>query len=134
MEATTGPLGQGVAMSVGMAIAGRYLAERYNRPGFELINYHVYALSGDGCMMEGISHEAASLAAHLQLSNLTWIYDRNRITIEGKIDIAFTEDVVTLQRVWLEHHVHVQDANDLEQITTALKATNDTKDHPDDDY
>src|SRR4051794_36798647 len=81
IETTTGPLGQGVATSVGMAIASRWLAAHYNRPGFEMFDYDVYALAGDGCMMEGISNEAASLAGHLKLSNLCWIYDNNHITI-----------------------------------------------------
>src|SRR5690349_12828517 len=96
VEATTGPLGQGVATSVGMAIAGRWLAAHFNRPGFEdLIDFNVYALCGDGCMMEGISHEAASLAGHLKLANLCWIYDNNRITIEGHTALAFSDDTAT---------------------------------------
>ena len=94
VETTTGPLGQGYANSVGMALAGKWLASRYNQPGFEAVyNFNVYALGGDGCMMEGISSEAASLAGHLKLSNLCWIYDSNRITIEGGTPLAFTEDV-----------------------------------------
>ena len=93
VETTTGPLGQGVATSVGMAIAQRWLAATYNRPGFDLFDYDVYALAGDGCMMEGISGEAASLAGHLKLSNLCWIYDDNKITIEGSTSLAFSEDV-----------------------------------------
>src|SRR5271165_6713486 len=96
VETTTGPLGQGVATSVGMAIGRQWLAARYNQPGFEnLFDFNVYALCGDGCMMEGISSEAASLAGHLQLSNLCWIYDNNHITIEGNTSLAFTEDVAT---------------------------------------
>src|SRR5258706_2803231 len=86
-------MGQGVATSVGMAIAEKWLAARYNRPDFELFGYRIYALCGDGCMMEGISSEAASVAGHLKLDNLCWIYDNNHITIEGKTDITFTEDV-----------------------------------------
>ena len=93
VETTTGPLGQGVATSVGMAIAGKWLAARYNRPGFDIFDYRVYSLCGDGCMMEGVSSEAASLAGHLKLSNLCWIYDNNHITIEGPTTITFTEDV-----------------------------------------
>ena len=93
VETTTGPLGQGVATSVGMGIAEKWLANHYNRPGFEIFNYNVYAVCGDGCMMEGISSEAASLAGHLGLDNLCWIYDNNHITIEGNTRIAFTEDV-----------------------------------------
>ncbi len=93
VETTTGPLGHGVATSVGMAMAGQWLAARYNRDGFPLFDFSVYALAGDGCMMEGISSEAASLAAHQGLSNLCWIYDSNRVTIEGHTGITFTEDV-----------------------------------------
>ncbi|HST75958.1 MAG TPA: transketolase, partial [Acetobacteraceae bacterium] len=93
VETTTGPLGQGVATSVGMAVAARWLGATYNRPGFDIFDFNVYALCGDGDMMEGISSEAASLAGHLRLSNLCWIYDSNRVTIEGHTDIAFTEDV-----------------------------------------
>jgi transketolase len=87
VETTTGPLGQGVATSVGMAIADRWLAGHFNRPGYELFDYNVYALAGDGCMMEGVSGEAAPLAGHLKLGNLCWIYDRNRITIENSADL-----------------------------------------------
>jgi transketolase len=93
VETTTGPLGQGVATSVGIALAGKWLAERYNRPDITLFDYNVYSLAGDGCMMEGISAEAASLAGHLRLSNLCWIYDNNHITIEGNTSLAFSEDV-----------------------------------------
>ena len=93
VETTTGPLGQGVATSVGMAIAGRWLAERYNRDDLTVFDFDVYALAGDGCMMEGVASEAASLAGHLRLANLCWIYDSNRVTIEGHTDITFTEDV-----------------------------------------
>jgi transketolase len=95
VETTTGPLGQGVATSVGMAIVGHWMAEYFNRPGFEMFNFEVYALAGDGCMMEGVSNEAASLAGHLKLSNLCWIYDNNKITIEGHTDWAFSDDVAT---------------------------------------
>ena len=93
VESTTGPLGQGVATSVGMAIAQRWLAAHFNRPDHDLISYNIYALCSDGCLMEGISSEAASLAGHLGLSNLIWIYDSNRITIEGNTNLAFSEDV-----------------------------------------
>ena len=92
VETTTGPLGQGLATSVGMAIASQWLAARYNRPGYPLFDFRAWAICGDGCLMEGISSEAASLAGHLELSNLCWIYDSNRITIEGHTDLAFTED------------------------------------------
>ena len=96
VETTTGPLGQGLATSVGMAIAGQMAGDAsFNRPDFPMFDYDVYALCGDGCMMEGVSSEAASLAGHLKLGNLCWIYDNNRITIEGLTRLAFTEDVAT---------------------------------------
>jgi transketolase len=130
VETTTGPLGQGVATSVGMAIAGRWLANYFNRPGFEMFNYHTYAICGDGCMMEGISTEAASLAGHLQLSNLCWIYDNNHITIEGNTAWAFSEDVAT-KYIGLGWNVtRVGDANDLEMLSRALNVANKTKDRP----
>ena len=90
---TTGPLGTGIATSVGMAIAGLWQAATFNRPGFGLFDYDVYAIAGDGCLMEGIGAEAASLAGHLKLSNLCWLYDNNKITIEGSTSLAFSEDV-----------------------------------------
>ncbi len=93
VETTTGPLGQGIATSVGMAIAQRWLAARYNKPQFAVFDYNIYAVCGDGCLMEGIGSEAASLAGHLGLDNLCWIYDNNHITIEGNTRLAFTEDV-----------------------------------------
>jgi len=93
VETTTGPLGQGVGNSVGMAIAAKWLAERFNRPGFEIFNYNVYAFCGDGDLMEGVASEAASLAGHLKLPNLCWIYDNNRVTLDGPADWSFTEDV-----------------------------------------
>jgi transketolase len=130
IETTTGPLGQGVANSVGMALAARWSAERYNRPGFPLFDYNVYALAGDGCMMEGISSEAASLAAHLKLSNLCWIYDSNHITIEGKTDLAFSEDVGKRFLAYGWNVVHVEDANNLGQIEQALRAFEQTTDRP----
>jgi transketolase len=121
VESTTGPLGQGVSTSVGMAIAGRWLAETYNRPRFELFNFNVYALCGDGDMMEGISSEAASLAGHLQLPNLCWIYDSNRVTIEGHTDIAFTEDVAARFLAYGWEVTRVPDPNDTELVARALK-------------
>src|SRR5262249_27572696 len=93
VEVTTGPLGQGVADSVGMAIAEAWLAARYNRPGFEIFGYNIYVVCGDGDMMEGVSSEAASLAGHLALDNLCWIYDNNRISIDGTTHITFTQDI-----------------------------------------
>lgn len=130
VECTTGPLGQGVANSVGMAIAREWLAQTYNRPGFEVFNYDVYALCGDGDMMEGISGEAASLAGHQKLSHLCWIYDSNRITIEGSTDLAFSEDVETRFRGYHWNVLHVTDANDLGQLDAALRAFKSTIDRP----
>ncbi len=120
VEATTGPLGQGVANSVGMALAGRWLAANYNRPGFELFDFDVYALAGDGCMMEGVASEAASLAAHQRLSKLCWIYDSNRVTIEGHTDITFTEDVGARFVAYGWNVVTVADVNDMQAVSRAL--------------
>ncbi len=131
VETTTGPLGQGVATSVGMAIGRQWLAARYNRPGFEdLFDFNVYALCGDGCMMEGISSEAASLAGHLRLSNLCWIYDNNRITIEGHTTLAFTEDVATRFIGYGWNVTRVGDANDLDMLARAFRTFLNTKDRP----
>jgi transketolase len=120
VEATTGPLGQGVANSVGMAIAAQWLAARYNRDDFPIFDFNVYALAGDGCMMEGISSEAASLAGHLELANLCWIYDSNRVTIEGHTDIAFTEDVAARFIAYGWNVTTVADVNDLGSVARAL--------------
>ncbi|PYP97984.1 MAG: transketolase [Gemmatimonadetes bacterium] len=130
VETTTGPLGQGVATSVGMAIAGRWMARYFNRPGFDLFDYDVYALAGDGCMMEGISGEAASLAGHLQLSNLCWIYDNNKITIEGHTDWAFSEDVATRFIAYRWNVTRVGDANDLDMLRRAFHTFRATTDRP----
>ena len=130
VEATTGPLGQGVATSVGMAIAQKWLAQRYNRPGFEIFNYNIYTIAGDGCMMEGVSSEAASLAAHLGLDNLCWIYDNNHITIEGNTRITFTEDVAARFLAYGWNVLRVSDANDLEHIKQALAVFRQTQDRP----
>jgi transketolase len=130
VEATTGPLGQGVAMTVGMAIAARWKAACFNRPGFELFNNDVYALCGDGCMMEGISGEAASLAGHLKLSNLCWVYDSNRITIEGSTALAFTEDVATRFLGYGWNILRVGDANDLAMVSRAFTTFQKTVDRP----
>ncbi len=121
IETTTGPLGQGVATSVGMAIASRWLAARYDRPGFELFDFDAYALAGDGCLMEGVTAEAASLAGHLRLSNLCWIYDNNRITIEGNTALAFSEDVATRFVGYGWNVTRVGDANDLEMLSRAFE-------------
>jgi len=122
VETTTGPLGQGVATSVGMAIAGKWLAARYNRPDHDVFTFRVSAVCGDGCMMEGISSEAASLAGHLKLDNLCWIYDNNHITIEGSTDLAFTEDVAARFAAYGWNVAHVRDANDLDSVDRALDA------------
>ena len=130
VETTTGPLGQGVATSVGMAIAERWLASYFNRPGFDLFDYDIYALCGDGCMMEGISGEAASLAGHLKLANLCWIYDNNKITIEGNTALAFSDDVATRFIGYGWNVTRVGDANDLEMLERALKTFKNTTDRP----
>jgi len=130
VETTTGPLGQGVATSVGMAIASRWLAERYNRDEFTMFDFDVYAMAGDGCMMEGVSAEAASLAAHLRLANLCWIYDSNRVTIEGHTDIAFTEDVAARFIAYGWNITTVADANDTESIARALHTFKAEKERP----
>jgi transketolase len=131
IETTTGPLGQGVATSVGMALAERWEAHYFNKPGFEdLINFNVYAICGDGCMMEGVSGEAASLAGHLKLSNLCWIYDNNRITIEGSTALAFTEDVATRFIAYGWNVTRVGDANDLEMLERAFQTFHNSHDRP----
>jgi transketolase len=130
VETTTGPLGQGVATSVGMGIAQKWLANRYNRPGFEIFDYNIYAVCGDGCLMEGISSEAASLAGHLGLDNLCWVYDNNHITIEGKTRITFTEDVEARFLAYGWNVLRVGNANDLERIEQALDIFRKTKDRP----
>ncbi len=130
VETTTGPLGQGVANSVGMAIAERWLAEYFNRPGFELFNYNVWAICGDGDMMEGISSEAASIAGHLKLSNLCWIYDNNHITIEGNTDLAYDENVAARFAAYGWDVQHVLDANDLVALAGAYTHALGVKDRP----
>ena len=130
VETTTGPLGQGVATSVGMALAGRWMAQYFNRPNFDLFNYRVYALCGDGCMMEGVSGEAASIAGHLKLSNLCWIYDNNRITIEGNTSWAFSDDVATRFIGYGWNVTRVGDANDLEMLARAFTTFKNTTDRP----
>ena len=130
VETTTGPLGQGVATSVGMALAGVWMAQHFNRPDFEMFNYNVYAVCGDGDMMEGVSGEAASLAGHLELSNLCWIYDNNRITIEGHTGLAFSEDVATRFIGYGWNVTRVGDANDLEMLARAYRCFLQTNDRP----
>ena len=130
VETTTGPLGQGMATSVGMAMAGRWMAHYFNRQDFEMFNYDVYALCGDGCMMEGVSSEAASLAGHLKLSNLCWVYDNNKITIEGHTDWAFGDDVATRFVAYGWNVTRVGDANDLEMLERAFRTFKNSCDRP----
>jgi transketolase len=130
VETTTGPLGQGIATSVGMAIARKWLAARYNKPGHEVFDYNIYAICGDGCLMEGVGSEAASLAGHLALDDLCWVYDNNHITIEGKTRITFTEDVAARFRAYGWSVLHVGDANDLRAIEDALATFREMKGRP----
>jgi transketolase len=130
VETTSGPLGQGIANSVGMAIAAKFLGSRYNKPGFDVFDYNVYAVCGDGCLMEGVGSEAASLAGHLRLDNLCWIYDNNHITIEGSTEIAFTEDVAARFLAYRWNVLRVADANDIDRIEQALRIFQQTKGRP----
>ena len=130
VETTTGPLGQGVGNSVGMAMARWWMAKHFNRPGFEMFDYDVYVICGDGDMMEGITGEAASLAGHHRLSNLCWIYDNNKITIEGHTALAFSEDVATRFIGYGWNVTRVSDANDLEMLERALQVFKSTTDRP----
>jgi transketolase len=130
VETTTGPLGHGVATSVGMAIAGKWMAAYFNRPDFEMINFNAYSICGDGCMMEGVSGEAASLAGHLKLNNLCWIYDNNHITIEGNTSWAFSDDVAVRFIGYGWNVVRVGDANDLEMLDRAYRTFQKTPDRP----
>jgi transketolase len=130
VEATTGPLGQGIAMSVGMAIAEKWLANRYNRPSYEIFDYNIYAVCGDGCMMEGVGSEAASLAGHLALDNLCWIYDNNHITIEGSTRITFSEDIAARFLGYGWNVLRVGDANDIDRIEHALDIFRKNKGRP----
>jgi len=130
VETTTGPLGQGCGNSVGMAIASRWLAERYNRPDFTLFDYDVYVICSDGDLMEGVGSEAASLAGHLGLSNLCWIYDNNTITIEGHTDLAFSEDVESRFKGYHWNVLRVGDANDTSRLAEALRSFRHTRDRP----
>ena len=130
VEMTIGPLGRGIGTSVGMAIAEKWLEQYFNRPGFDLIDYRVFALASDGCMMEGISHEAASLAGHLGLNNLVWIYDNNSITIEGKTELAFSEDIGARFRAYNWQVQHVKDANDPDALANSLRQAVNTAEKP----
>ncbi len=130
IETTTGPLGQGVGNSVGMAIGSKFLGAKYNRPGIDLFDYDVYALCSDGDLMEGIASEAASIAGHLKLSNLCWIYDDNGITIEGHTDLAFSENMAVKFQGLGWHTIHVSDANDLSALQAAFDEFKATADKP----
>ena len=130
VETTTGPLGQGCGTSVGMAMAQRWMATRYNKPGFPLFDYRVYVLCSDGDMMEGISHEAGSTAGHLRLSNLVWIYDSNHITIEGNTDLAFSENVAARFAAYGWHTITLPDANDTAAFTRAMAEAASVTDRP----
>jgi transketolase len=130
IETTTGPLGQGVGNSVGIAIAGKWLAANFNRPDFEIFNYNVYAMCSDGDLMEGVGSEAASLAGHLKLSNLCWIYDHNSITLDGPADWSFSEDVMTRFVGYGWNVTRVVDANDLEMLSRAFNIFLQTTDRP----
>ncbi|HTC09551.1 MAG TPA: transketolase [Acetobacteraceae bacterium] len=130
VETTTGPLGQGIATSVGMAIARKFLGARYNRPGFDIFDYNIYAVCGDGCMMEGVGSEAASLAGHLALDDLCWIYDNNHITLDGKASLSFSEDVAARFMGYHWNVLRVGDANDLQLIENAFAVFRATKDRP----
>jgi len=130
VETTTGPLGQGAGNSVGMAIASRWLGEHFNRPGFDLFNFNVYAICGDGDFMEGVASEAASLAGHLKLSNLCWIYDNNRVTLDGPADWSFSEDVASRFLGYGWNITHVGDANDLDALAKAYGTFLNTKTRP----
>jgi transketolase len=130
VEATTGPLGQGIANSVGMAMARKWLGSRFNKPGFDIFDYNIYAVCGDGCLMEGVGAEAASLAGHLGLDDLCWIYDNNHVTLDGLTKVTFTEDVTVRFLGYGWNVLRVGDANDLEKIGHALEVFRHTKGRP----
>jgi transketolase len=130
VETTTGPLGQGIGNSVGMAMAAKWLGANYNQPGFDIFDYNVYAMCGDGDMMEGVGCEAASLAGHLRLSNLCWIYDNNHVTLDGPANWSFSEDVGARFKAYGWNVTHVSDANDLDQLAKAYQNFLDTNDRP----
>jgi transketolase len=130
VETTTGPLGQGCGNSVGMALAGRWLAKHFNRPDFTVFDYDIYVVCGDGDMMEGVSSEAASFAGHQMLGNLCWFYDSNRVTIEGHTDLAFSENVAARFLAYGWNVQHVGDVNDQERLVQAIEIFRQTKDAP----
>src|SRR5687767_14521910 len=130
IETTTGPLGQGIATSVGMAIASKWQAAHFNREGFEMFDFDTYAIAGDGCLMEGVSHEAASFAGHQRLDNLCWIYDNNHITIDGRTELTYVDDVAARFMGYGWHVMRVGDANDLELIERAFDRFRRNHDRP----
>jgi transketolase len=130
VETTTGPLGQGIATSVGMAIGSQWQGARFNQPGFPLFDFDVYAIAGDGCLMEGVSHEAASLAGHQRLANLCWIYDNNHITIDGRTELTYDDDVATRFQGYGWNVTRIGDANDLELLRRAFHAFRDEEERP----
>jgi transketolase len=130
VESTTGPLGQGIATSVGMALASKWLAARYNRPGFRIFDFDVYAFAGDGCLMEGVSNEAASLAGHQRLDNLCWVYDNNHISIDGRTEITYEDDVAARFAGYGWNVTRVGDANDLNLLTRGFEAFRNEPERP----
>ncbi|SDB10905.1 transketolase [Streptococcus henryi] len=130
VEATSGPLGQGIANAVGMAMAEAHLAAKFNKPGFDIVDHYTYALNGDGCLMEGVSQEAASLAGHLKLGKLVLLYDSNDISLDGPTSMAFTEDIKGKFEAYGWQHILVEDGNDLEAIASALEAAKAETDKP----
>src|SRR5208282_2128190 len=130
VETTTGPLGQGAGNSVGMAIASKWLGANFNKPGFEIFNFNVYSVCGDGDLMEGVASEAASLAGHLKLSNLCWIYDNNHVTLDGPAEWSFNEDVATRFKAYDWNVTHVTDANNLDMLAGAYNNFLNSKDRP----
>ena len=130
VEATSGPLGQGIANAVGMAMAEAHLAAKFNKPGFDIVDHYTYALHGDGCLMEGVSQEAASLAGHLKLGKLVLLYDSNDISLDGPTSMAFTEDVKAKFEAYGWQHILVKDGNDLEAIAKAIEEAKAETDKP----
>src|SRR5258707_13107455 len=130
IETTTGPLGQGAGNSVGIAIASKWLAANFNKPGFEIFEFRTYAVCGDGDFMEGVAAEAASLAGHLRLSNLCWIYDNNRVTLDGPASWSFSEDVLTRFKGYGWNVTEVKDANNLDELAAAYELFKKTNDRP----
>ncbi|WP_312712707.1 thiamine pyrophosphate-dependent enzyme, partial [Proteiniclasticum ruminis] len=130
VEATTGPLGQGIGMAVGMAMAESHLAAKYNRDGYDVVNHYTYALCGDGDLMEGVSHEASSLAAHLKLGRLILLYDSNDISLDGDLHKSFSESIKERYEAYGWHYLRVDDANNLEAVDEAIKEAKKVEDKP----